>query len=185
ITAESDERTVAFVRNFSFAEASRLLRDAAGSGPARAPDQITGVTESAGGEVPTARRREQIARRLHQLRVDQPDELASAHLFGARTLDPPYERQLEFSGRGATHTISVPVGLLPALLEELRLRSGVAATLRVFEDGPVRETAASPLAAWIEDLRRVQPLLDTLRQRDGAEVIELPVVIDHAASRSP
>jgi hypothetical protein len=204
---------VALVRNFTEAEARGLIARYFAPRPGD-PSAPQGYADAGGGpdrpsfEDPLRRRR-WVDRMLRELRAQHQEEaeevLLSAHLLGPDELAASYERQLSFSGRGATHTITLPVASLPDLLTRLYESEDARATLRLLppEDDARRlqpearpgrlsgagagagSQASSPRAAddaalrqWADDHRRIRQFLARLRERHEDEAyVLLPVVI--------
>ena len=111
--AGADDRSraasAALVRNFSFAEARRLLIQFQGRGGAAAPpDLIAGVSDPSGsgaGAAESDRRRRRLANVLRRLRRELPAGAdrppLSRRILGPVELAPDYEQQLAFASGGA------------------------------------------------------------------------------------
>jgi hypothetical protein len=130
------------------------------------------------------------------LPLDQP-------IAGTTDVAPSLEQQLEFSRRGATHTIAVPASEVTALIERLSLAEGQVVMLQMLPSPPAlsdieissatptrpttsSSTSRSPAKAapaesmtllWLTEGPRVRQAMSRLSQaRDGAIVL-LPVIV--------
>jgi len=72
--------------------------------------------------------------------MDQPSE--AKPLAGSTSVAPTLEQQLDYSSRGATHTLSVPVSRLRTLIERLSLQNDARMILRAL---PARPDLSQPL----------------------------------------
>jgi hypothetical protein len=199
------EAPVALVRNFSEAEARGLIARYFHPVPrgSSTPDryvEVGGEPDQPSFEDPVRGRR-WVDRMLRQLRArhhEEADEiLLSAHLLGPDELAASYERQLSFSGRGATHTITIPAASLPGMLTRLYEADGASTILRVLppeneaisispEARRERARGAVSLRRWADDHRRIRRFLAQLRQRpEGEAYVLLPVVIQTPPEAAP
>ena len=200
------EAPVALVRNFTEAEARVLIAryyDPMPGDPS-APDRIAGM-DDARNDRPSwddrARQRRWVSRMLRELRArhqaEDEEALFSTQLLGRDDLAASYERQLSFSGRGATHTITIPAASLPGMLTRLYQADGASTTLRLLppEDEAVRvrpdaraerARGASPLHQWVDAHRRIRQFMTQLRDEQHRDAyVLLPVVIETQAEETP
>jgi hypothetical protein len=115
--------------------------------------------------------------------IEEPPatDAPSAQLWGLRELAPGYDKQLEFSQRGAAYTVSIPAGRLADLLALLELKEGHQATLRVSSDPAGRSTSPPPGESesllWLRDYPLARAAIENLRA-DPDVVIFLPVAVE-------
>ncbi|MHC5114976.1 MAG: hypothetical protein ACYTGP_11180 [Planctomycetota bacterium] len=179
-TAAPAPDSVALVRNFTHDEARRLLRQwSAGTSAPGAP-VVSGVADLSP---------EAVERQLPKWRgeLDRQRETSSEHLLGPRDIAPDWERQLDLSARGATHTIVVPESRLAEFLSRLRLAEGQQTFLRPL---PVKGDASgddvpaddATMRRWVKDFQLVRDFIAKLDEATGREHQEasvvLPVVIE-------
>jgi hypothetical protein len=112
----------------------------------------------------------------------------SRQLLGAEQWAPDYERQLDFSSRGAALTASVPAGRLELLLEALFEQPDVAMTLRRLPDGSIREDSesaggvtGSALQRWLGELASIRAELAEVVRDDPEAQLLVPIVIEPAS----
>jgi len=195
---EPAESAVALVRNFTYAEA-RVLVDRyylpMPSDPSP-PDRYAAVGD--GTDRPASfEERQRQTRRLAQMmrelrarhRTDE-EALFSTQLIGPDHLAASYERQLSFSSRGATHTITLPAAALAEMLTRLYQADGASTTLRLLppedakqlrpEARPDSESEAALLRQWAEDYRSIRQFISQLREDEKYReaYVLLPVVIE-------
>jgi hypothetical protein len=196
---EPAEPSVALVRNFTYAEARMLVDRYYQPMPAdpSPPDRYAAVGDEADRSSVSLEERQRQYRRLAQMIRElrtrhRPDEeaLFSTQLIGPDRLAASYERQLSFSSRGATHTITIPAASLAEMLTRLYQADGASTTLRLLppEDprqlragaGPEGELGAASLRQQAEDYRSIRRFIDQLREdADYREAyVLLPVVIE-------
>jgi hypothetical protein len=183
----------ALVQNFSYEEAKqieeRLLiaqgmrratseRDRIVAGPGRMSDLARSVAQDSATRVTLPRRD-----------LSQPHP-GSRQLAGPRDLAASLVQQLEFSSRGATHTITVRAGDLETLLADLHA-AGAKTTLRPLPDEPLDQpsprprgsspagtTAPSPELLWARTLPLLRELLVELDLHNDDALVLLPVTIE-------
>jgi hypothetical protein len=146
------------VKNFSFAEAQRLAEkhrlvhggairrpndDDAGPMVAHAPG-TTGMPGAPAAGVMSRSDLYDLAQRVRdQLRSDAVAQgetpAIASQTAGDSALAPTLEQQLEFSSRGATHTVAMPASELAALIERLSLDEGQTTLLRMLPEAPASE----------------------------------------------
>lgn len=197
---------VALVRNFTDAEARVLIAryyDPMPGDPS-APDRYAAVDDARDGRPSwddRARQRRWVSRMLRELRArhqaEDEEALFSTQLLGRDDLAASYERQLSFSGRGATHTITIPAASLPGMLTclyqadrastTLRLLPPEDEAMRVRPDGRTeRERGASPLHQWVDAHRRIRQFMAQLRDEQHRDAyVLLPVVIETPPEETP
>lgn len=200
---DQGKATTAIVRNFSYAEAQRIAdeqRLASGQAPGiageRPLDRMAGAAAPGVGQLVDAsltrhelsqlasRVREQIRSRAVSGVEGEATANTSVLLAGSLPLAPTLEQQLDFSSRGATHTIAVPASELMALIESLALHDPAAATtsLRML---PSNDAAASAIAVaeapaimtWLSEGPRVRQALHRLALTRGDTIVLLPVIV--------
>ncbi|MDY7109044.1 MAG: hypothetical protein SYC29_10455 [Planctomycetota bacterium] len=199
------EAPVALVRNFTEAEARGLIARYFDPvpGEANVPERYAEAgndSERTFFEDPVRRRRwvDRMLRELRARHQEEADEiLLSARLLGPDALAASYERQLSFSGRGATHTITIPASSLPAMLTRLYELRGAATRLRALptekqamrlraEARRERDGDAGSLRQWAADHRRIREFLSHLRaQQEGEACVLLPVVLQTPVEETP
>ncbi len=176
----------ALVRNFDLKEAQRLVRRiereriAAGG----EPDRYAGVDGAAGRATndPAARRR--LLDRLRRIGDadggGDDDPRAGVRLLGPRELAPGYERQLELSALGATHTVTLPVDRLAGFLARLRVAEGRLTSLRpLAPDADADATGTqTDLQRWVEHHAMIRDFAADLGVQTGETYVMLPVVIE-------
>jgi hypothetical protein len=171
----------ALVRNFTIAEAQELAILGARGGPVS--DVMSGSARADAG-VASGARAPVIPVRPGRSRppFDEaaPSVEPSAQLWGRREIAPGYDRQLEFSQRGAVFTVSLPAGRLADLLARLELEEGRQAMLRIASPPGEAGAGSDPGAAaqaWLRDYPRVRAALEALRA-DPEALIHLPVAVE-------
>lgn len=174
----------AVVRNFSMDEARRLVqrlerdRISAGGGAPRTIAGVDGVDGTGSG--PAARQR--VIARLRRLddRTVDADPRASARLLGPADLAPDFERQLELSSLGATHTVTLPVDLLAEFLGRLRVAEGRETSIRPLSPGADAgpRDARTELQRWVENHAAIRDFAAALGGTPGEGYVMLPVVVE-------
>jgi len=192
-TLAQRDRPAALVRNFSFDEARHIARQY------RASDQRgTSDRKPAWASADPKRKRSQQMKALASdvqrgyqhisgrgNNTDDEREL-SGTLFGSDARAATLELQLDFSSRGATHTITVPRDELVAWLERLNQSmstAGAQTMVRMLPDPPTDPTqtvtvdlSVSP-RAWLKHTQAVRDELRRLGSDDAPRDVLLPVVI--------
>jgi hypothetical protein len=114
----------------------------------------------------------------------------SRRLLGSEAFAPDYERQLDFSSRGAVLTASVPIARLDTLLDTLFVESAGSMVLRVFDEGSAGVEPGSPadtsdtaLQRWLRDLNAIREEVNELRRTNPDAQVLVPVVVEPAAAR--
>jgi hypothetical protein len=197
---------VALVRNFTEAEARVLIAryyDPMPGDPS-APDRYAGV-DDARDRRPSwddrTRQRRWVDRMLRELRArheaEDEEALFSTQLLGRDELAASYERQLSFSGRGATHTITIPAASLAEMLTRLYQADGASTTVRLLppeeeamrvrpEARSEREPDVPPIRQWVDAHRRIRQFMAQLRDEQTRDAyVLLPVVIETPAEETP
>ena len=187
----------ALVRNFSVEEAEALAeqwRIAHGRNRAQEVESDPVMVDVGGGRSGSPRL-ERLARQAQrQLQAVQElsgaagqPQFASGQLLGPPELAPSFRQQLDFTSRGATMTITVPMADLPALLERLAMDEAAETALRMLPDSARGTTAVQstdPMSVrWLADAPRVQASLRRLQQAGEDVVVELPVIVEIARGR--
>jgi hypothetical protein len=174
----------ALVRNFTYEEAQALgesIELAEGARRGDAADTDTPVADVSGEAAGPRRRTDRDAPGPPRPRAqDRPETRLSrsAVIVGPRILAPSFERQLDFSERGAAYTLSVPADRLMQVLAQLQLREQRQTGLRVEVD-PAADEAPDELL-WLRQWPMVRRAAEALsREGDGAVVL-LPVVVEES-----
>lgn len=189
---------MALVRNFSIEEAEQLARQwrlaRAVDGPDRRRSEP--LTASVGDddaeqvEIPRlerlARQAERQLRRMSELAEAEANVLPpSGQLSGTAESAPSLRQQLDFSSRGASLTITVPITDLTAMLEKLAMMDGLHTALQILpeEDGPEEAAgpAQSPTAGWPANAPQIRAALGRLTRPGEQVVVDLPVIIELTA----
>lgn len=189
----------ALVQNFSYEEAARLAEawsQGRSSHAEGAPRRSPSIAET--GDRSSPRSREALSRmateaqqQLQRMRSAAPSQSPanrdqSQQLAGMRELAPTFEDQLEYSSRGATHTIAVRAGALHEFLAAVDRASIAGAALVPLPDG---DSAAAPGEsaaagnAWLSHRRDVQRFVARIIHMPDEAVIHLPVRIEPSSAR--
>ena len=139
-------RYSALVRNFSYAEARRLETEwrIAEANRRNNPDAAPAVAQADKTPAKPASNHP-MSGLAHRVRQAVPADARkspdlSGQVAGAAEVAPSLEEQLDFSSRGATHTVSVPAKQLDSMLERLGQISNQSSSLRMLASA----TAESP-----------------------------------------
>ena len=97
-------------------------------------------------------------------------------IVGPRNLAPSFERQLDFSERGAVYTLSIPADRLMQVLAQLQFDEQQQTGLRVEVDPAAGDTADELL--WLRDWPLVRRAAAALESGGPDAVILLPVVVE-------
>ena len=97
-------------------------------------------------------------------------------LAGSAQLAPSFERQLDFSERGAAYTLSVPASRLTQVLARLQLDEEQQTALRV-EIGEAGEGVTDGLR-WLRDWPLARQAAAAMETQGRDAVILLPVVVE-------
>jgi hypothetical protein len=190
--AGGPQEPVALVRNFSFDEARAMIEQYLVDAPAGSvPEPVRAALDSDSPTVSVRDRmrvRRSLASGLRAARAIDADETQtrwSRRLIGPEALAPDYERQLDFSSRGAELTASVPVAQLEELLGALFDEAGGAMTMRSLADDTNGRDETAPgdqtgtaLQRWLRDLASIRDEIARLRHADPDAQLLLPVVIE-------
>jgi hypothetical protein len=115
------------------------------------------VTERSGGTIPRA---------------------ATRRLAGPASLAASYAAQLQLSERGATHTLTVPLAELGALLADVHALDGVRTSLALLPEKRTEAAGTEAVSDWAFQHAQVRAVLSALQaERPGATVL-LPLVIE-------
>ncbi|MHC4773682.1 MAG: anti-sigma factor family protein [Planctomycetota bacterium] len=172
----------ALVRNFTYREADELgeaLRLAEGARPADVADADETVADVFGGAAGDRAERMPPGRPRPRPR---PQDLPEAQysrselLAGSAELAPSFERQLDFSERGAAYTLSVPASRLTQVLARLQLDEEHQTALRV-EAGEAGEDVTDGLR-WLRDWPLARQAAAAMETQGRDAVILLPVVVE-------
>jgi anti-sigma factor RsiW len=188
---------LALVRNFSFDEARAMIEEFLVNAPAGSlPEPLRAALDPDGPTVSVKDRphvRRSLANGLRAARAseDEPSRQKwSRRLLGSEAFAPDYERQLDFSSRGAVLTASVPVARLETLLDTLFVESAGSMTLRVFgnglagvEPGSPVDTSETALQRWLRDLTAIRKEITELRRMNPDAQVLVPVVVEPVAAR--
>ncbi len=173
----------ALVRNFTINEAQELALLGPRGEPrpeGLAPVARADAANSAEPRVPSSPMRRGPQRPF--IEESPAAEAPSAQLWGLRELAPGYDKQLEFSQRGAAYTVAIPAGRLADLLARLELTEGHQAALRLAtgpggRSAPPAPGAAAAAHAWLHDYPLARAAIEDLRA-DPDAVIFLPVAVE-------
>ena len=198
---------VALVRNFSFEEAQRLSeeyriahggsREGSAGGSVDQPiaavaPGISGVRDHALSSAEMQQLATQVREQLrlkHAAAAGPKSADDSELLAGASDLAPTLEQQLEFSSRGVSHTVAVPVSELVPLIERLALSDPAAGvtTLRVLPKAPMiggsvigtdqDSTSQQAVVAWLTEGPLVRQALQRLSAARSDSIVLLPVIV--------
>jgi hypothetical protein len=172
----------ALVRNFTYEEADEietLRRLAEGAKPADTVDPDDMVAEAGGGTA--SRRQPQRGNAGRSRPRARPQDLPETRLtrsellVGSSDLAPSFERQLDFSERGATYTLSVPAARLMQVLARLQLDEEHQTTLRV---GTGSGDDTTDELRWLRDWPLARQAASTLDTHGRDAIILLPVVVE-------
>ncbi len=170
----------ALVRNFTIVEAQEL---ALGTRGEPRPEGLGPLARADAAEprMPSSPMRRE-ARQRPLIEERPAAEAPSSQLWGLRELAPGYDKQLEFSQRGAAYTVAIPAGRLADLLARLELKEGHQAALRVApglggRSAPPAPGAPAAAHAWLHDYPLARAAIEDLRA-DPDAVIFLPVAIE-------
>jgi hypothetical protein len=192
------DESVALVRNFSHEEASRLAAEYALWLAAQPEKPATDHVASVGGmprplEEPFARMARDAREQLRQTRGrQQADELEQrGRLAGAAGLTAPLSRQIDFSSRGATHTVTIPARKLHELLQSFSRDPRMESLLVTLppatsiSDGERLKltTPEGARDAWLTQRRQLQQLIAQLDELGEETVIHLAVRIEPDSAR--
>ena len=183
----------ALVRNFSFEEARLLAQRYPQVFSATEPEAPAyASTDERDRPDPPAvvdeyRRHARFLRSLKRQRPAEEIEIPlSAQLAGPEELAPTYESQLAFSSVGATHTVTIPLDALGALLERAHSAAGAETALAVMPDDEAMKYGRSKDridAEGLDDPARWVEMHTLLRkfvakaEADGVDRIQVPVMI--------
>ncbi len=170
----------ALVRNFTIVEAQELALGTRGDPRLEGRGPLARA-DGAEPRMPSSPIRREARQRPH-IEERPAAEASSAQLWGLRELAPGYDKQLEFSQRGAAYTVAIPAGRLSDLLALLELKEGHQAALRVATGPGGRSAPPAPGApaaahAWLHDYPLARAAIENLRA-DPDAVIFLPVAIE-------
>lgn len=180
--AQAMERPVALVRNFSFAEATRIAEEArVARGAARREAQPPPVVASGSGrsprlDPPFKSLAEAVRRQISDRSSASPQGDRSGRLSGPQDIAPSLEQQLDFSSRGATHSVAVPVRHLKTFLEQVAMSAGQSTSLRLM---PQRDHAltSDALSAWVNERAKLQQSFDRVLRASPDAVVLIPVIV--------
>jgi hypothetical protein len=182
VTEEMDEK-IALVRNFSFAEATRIAEELRLARGARRDAEQQPPLVSAGGSRPNAdpslkSLADSVRRQINASAARTSTADASGQISGPAQIAPSLEQQLHFSSRGATHSVAVPVSLLKSFLERAAFASRQSTSLRMMaaSENPAER---NPLSAWVSEQAQLQQAYDRLRNASPDVIILIPVVIQN------
>jgi hypothetical protein len=99
-------------------------------------------------------------------------------LVGSTELAPSFERQLDFSERGAAYTLSVPAARLTQVLARLQLDEEHQTALRV-EIGETGDGMTEELR-WLRDMPLVRQAAMAMDTQGRDVVILLPIVVEES-----
>jgi hypothetical protein len=102
----------------------------------------------------------------------------SALLVGSEELAPPFERQLDFSERGAAYTLSVPAARLMQVLARFQLDEEHETALRV--ESEQAGDAPTDEQRWLKDWPLAKQAAEALDAHGRNAVILLPVVVEES-----
>ncbi|MHC4217543.1 MAG: hypothetical protein ACYSU7_03715 [Planctomycetota bacterium] len=173
----------ALVRNFSYREADELeeaRRLADGGRPGPSADDASDPVAGAFGGAPAPRRRsgQPAPSRPRPQPQDRPEtRLSSAELLvGPEELAPSFERQIDFSDRGAEYTLSVPANRMMQVLTRLQLGERHQAALR--REAADSDAAMTDEMRWLRDWPLVMQAAAALGDHGADAIILLPVVVE-------
>ncbi|MHC4101470.1 MAG: anti-sigma factor family protein [Planctomycetota bacterium] len=175
----------ALVRNFTYREADeleearRLAEGARSADPAEADDMVADAL----GETPARRQADRSApgrTRPRPRPQDLPESRYSTSelLVGSKEFAPSFERQLDFSQRGAAYTLSVPAARLMQVLSRLQLDAPHQTALCIEAGGVDAETTDE--LRWLRDWPMAKQAADALDTHGRDAVILLPVVVEES-----
>ncbi|MCI0674648.1 MAG: hypothetical protein L0Y42_02600 [Phycisphaerales bacterium] len=184
----------ALVRNFSFDEARKLEQEwrmargpgISGEGPLVSSTEMIESTSWI-----TPERMKILARRVRErldvLNAGRGGEEAekgpmSGQISGAKELAPTLEQQLDFSSRGATLTVSVPVADVVAFVERLNVDEGQATVLRMMPKRTEHDEAgaeeARALDLWLSEGPEVRRAVEKMVAEQSGAVVLIPVIVE-------
>lgn len=181
----------ALVRNFNFDEAQRLAREwavAQGSRGSSTTEPLV-ASGSSGNDVLSeqpdyARLAERVRLQLNTSSATSSEHQASGQLVGTADLAPSLEEQLNFSSRGATHTVTIPIAYLSTFTERIVMHSGLATSLRLLtsnqDTDSIHAADDNVLALWMTDGPKVRQIIEQLQITSPDAVVQIPVVIVHS-----
>jgi hypothetical protein len=108
----------------------------------------------------------------------EPRFTTSELLVGSTELAPSFERQLDFSERGAAYTLSVPAARLTQVLARLQLDEEHQTALRV-EIGETGDGMTEELR-WLRDMPLVRQAAMAMDTQGRDVVILLPIVVEES-----
>jgi hypothetical protein len=187
----------ALVRNFSFAEAQRIverIERTPSDLSVPAPDPVVASSKAnlrwrTPAELKSFANQVRLAMQSMKAAGQSTAEteapvMESAHLIGPEHLGPTLEQQLDFSSRGAHLTVAVPVARLSAFIEKLGISEGQPTTLRILPPraGDVADNsetlpASSSLTAWIAEGSAVRESIARLEQSRPDALVLVPVIV--------
>jgi hypothetical protein len=188
------EGDAALVQNFSYEEARRLEAMWIAQATQRADrrtraepvlmeaDGLSPAGRSAALQSLTDRIREQLQLAIGQ---DPEQHRGSGHIMGPRRLAPSLEQQLDYSSRGASHTLAVPAGVLPDLLARVMLKASeetrlalLPASAPLSEQAPSVNSGRAGMESAIAARERLRHLLDEQLRAGPDAVLLLPVIFE-------
>jgi anti-sigma factor RsiW len=184
----------ALVQNFSYDEATRLAEAWARTQALRPdrrdarPPSIAGVNgEASAGNERLSRLADEARQQLRQTRggraIDEVEQ--SRQLTGPRELAATFAEQLDFSSRGATHTITITADRLHDLLAALNRAAQGEAMLAPLPE-PERASEFSSQTAqqvWLTHRRELQRVASELDRIAPDSLIHLPVRVERRPMR--
>lgn len=179
--AKGTNEHIALVRNFSFAEATRIAEEVRmARGPRRDADQAPVTASTDGASAPSDLRLKSLADSVRRqidtstLQVSAAD--SSGHITGPAEIAPSLEQQLDFSSRGATHSVAVPVSDLKSFVERAAMAGNHSTWLRML---PARDKQISSesLSAWVQELEQLQKAFERLVKTSPDAVVQIPVLV--------
>jgi hypothetical protein len=164
-TLEPHGRTAALVQNFSMDEGDALMAwlDGQASAVLVERPQVASVLIS------SARKRDWKSFRDAAEKLPRPERpKMSEQLAGDKRHAAPYLTQLDYADRGATHTITVSLAELDAVLAQLT-RGSTDAVLQMLDEPD-----------WIADRTAIRETITRLRDANPDAVVFLPVTVLHS-----
>lgn len=182
-TAVEFEDEVALVRNFNFAEAQRLAAGLRTGSSERSEQPAVASARPARSSAELKVLADRVRQRLQtstELASRVATDQDSKQLSGAPDDAPSLEQQLDFSSRGATHTISVPVTELAELLERLAMHDDHTVVLRALGQSDANSPAVDDaLAAWMKESPQIRRSIEQLRQQPAHTIVLIPVIVNN------
>ena len=194
----------ALVRNFSFAEAQKLAEEwrLANAGSAGSNDpRVASVGSAPNMQWKTPAELKVLADRVRQQlkklkpaghQADGASSEPSGQIVGVKTLAPTLEQQLDYSSRGASYTLAVPIAQMNALIERLSLADGQSTALRMLPEhqGLPESTSAKtpdawqPLLLWLTDGPKARQEIERISKSQPDAIVLVPIVLTQAAKAS-